>query len=181
MTGPPAKRQPAISLVAAVADNGVIGAAGTIPWRLSTDLRRFKRLTLGKPVVMGRATHESLCKPLPGRDNIVVTGRPLDVPGVTAADTLDEALYAARASAARLGADEIIIAGGGRVYAATIEQADCLYITHVHAEPPGDAFFPPIDPSIWLAGEAEFVPAGERDDFDSAFVTYRRRRSRPGR
>lgn len=167
--------RPAIAIVAAIARNGVIGSAGGIPWRLSTDLRRFKRLTIGKPVIMGRATFESLGKPLVDRDNIVVTSRPVDTAGVTVAATIEEALAAAHASAERLGADEIVIGGGGQIYAATIDIADRLHITHVHAEPPGDTVFPAIDPAIWVAGAAEFVPAGERDTVDSEFVTYLRR------
>jgi dihydrofolate reductase len=159
----------------------VIGAAGGIPWRLSTDMRRFKRLTIGKPVIMGRATFESLGKPLVDRDNIVVTSRALDLPGITLVPTIEAAFEAARASAARLAAEEIIIAGGGQIYAATISDADRLHITHVDAEPEGDTFFPPIDPEIWLAGVTEFVPAGERDNFASSFVTYLRRAPPPSR
>jgi dihydrofolate reductase len=162
-----------VSLIAAVADNGVIGVAGEMPWRLSTDLRRFKRLTMGKPVVMGRKTFESIGKPLAGRVNIVVTRQPdFAAEGVVVASSLPEALEAARAQVGEDG--EVMVIGGGEVYAAAIGQADRLYITHVAASPDGDARFPPIDAAVWRVRSREPAPAGEKDSAASTFVVYDR-------
>lgn len=165
---------PRLALIAAIGTNNVIGHAGAIPWRLSTDQKRFKQLTIGKPILMGRKTYESIGRPLPGRPNIVISSRP--VPGdVIVAGTLDEALSRAATICASSGADEINIGGGGILYTATIERADRLYITHVEASPEGDAFFPAIDPALWRAVSREHVPAGEKDSHPSTFIIYERR------
>ncbi len=162
-----------VSLIAAVAENGVIGAAGGMPWRLSSDLKRFKQLTLGKPVVMGRKTFETIGKPLPGRDNIVVTRQGGFAPaGVIVVASLDAALE----KAATLGAEEVMVAGGGEIYAQAMERADRLYITHVEAAPLGDVRFPLIDKTVWHAGPEIRVPEGEKDSAASRFVIYERRR-----
>lgn len=167
-----------LSLIAAVADNGIIGKAGTIPWRLSTDLRRFKALTLGKPVIMGRKTAESLGTPLVERTNIVVTSMadnpPVD-PGFLCVTSVEEAIHVADEAMEMLGGDEIMIIGGGQIYAATIDRADRLYITHVKATVDGDTVFPPIDPSRWRAADREAIPAGSRDSYATEFVIYERR------
>lgn len=161
--------RPRISLIAAVAENGVIGAGQTMPWRLSSDLKRFRQLTMGKPVVMGRKTFETIGKPLAGRTNIVVSRRN-DVAGesVVVASSLEEAL---RAGAAR-GADEVMIIGGGQVYADAMPLADRLYITHVAARPDGDIHFPTIDPALWRPVSEERYPAGEKDSAATRFVIY---------
>ncbi len=167
-----------LSLIAAVADNGVIGNAGAIPWRLSTDMRRFKALTLGKPVIMGRKTAESLGTPLVERTNIVVTStasNPLIDPGFLCVTSVEEALHVADEAMEALGGDEVMIIGGGQIYAATIDRADRLYITHVKATVEGDTFFPAIDDGMWKATEREHVPAGDRDNFATEFVVYQRR------
>jgi dihydrofolate reductase len=162
-----------IALVAAVAENGVIGLSGALPWRLSSDMRRFRRLTLGKPVVMGRKTFESIGKPLADRVNIVVSGRPDFAPkGVVVAPDLDRALALARQHAGAGG--EVMVIGGGAIYAAAIGRADRLYITHVAASPPGDTHFPPIDPDAWQAVSREAVPAGDKDTAATTFVVYER-------
>ena len=164
-----------IALIAAVARNGVIGDGPALPWRLSTDMRRFKRLTLGKPVIMGRKTFETIGKPLAGRPNIVVTRqRDMQIAGVRVAPSLDAALALAAEEAAKAGASEMMVIGGGEVYAAAIEHADRLYITHVEASPQGDAHFPPIDPAIWKSVESERVPAGEKDSVATTFAVYKR-------
>ncbi len=162
-----------VALVAAVAENGVIGTGGDMPWRLSSDLRRFKRLTMGKPVVMGRKTFESIGKPLAGRVNIVVSRQPGFAPGgVLVAADLDAALDLART---QIGAgDEMMVIGGGQIYAATIGRADRLYITHVAASPDGDTHFPPIDPAVWRVVSREAVPAGDKDSAATTFVVYER-------
>ena len=160
-----------LSLVAAVARNGIIGANQAMPWRLSTDLQRFKRLTLGKPVIMGRRTFESIGKPLAARPNIVVTGnRGMRHEGVTFASSIDAAVAAAMVS----GSDEAMVIGGGMVYAEMIDRADRLYITHVEAAPPGDTRFPPIDPAIWKSISSEVVAASEKDSVATRFVIYDR-------
>ena len=167
-----------LSLIAAVAENGAIGKAGTIPWHLSTDMRRFKTLTLGKPVVMGRKTAESLGSPLVERTNIVVTSsasNPLIDPGFLCVTSVDEASHVADEAMEMLGGDEVMIIGGGQLYAATIDRADRLYITHVKATVDGDTFFPAIDAGMWEATEREQVPAGPRDNYATEFVIYRRR------
>ena len=160
-----------LSLVAAVARNGVIGADDGMPWRLSTDMQRFKRLTIGKPVIMGRKTFASIGKALPGRTNIVLThrgGTPPD--GVVYATSLDAAMEIAAAQ----GEGEAMVIGGGTVYAATIDRADRLYITHVDAAPEGDTYFPPIDPKAWKDTSSEAVGAGKKDSAATTFVVYDR-------
>jgi dihydrofolate reductase len=165
-----------LSLIAAVARNGVIGAKQGIPWRLSTDLQRFKKLTMGKPVIMGRKTFESIGKPLPGRLNIVITrGSRLAADVVCVAD-IDEAIKAAAGS----GAEEAMIIGGGEIYAATIDRANALYITHVDAAPEGDTFFPAIDQSIWTDVSTAALPAGDKDSAATRYVVYHRREAKPG-
>ena len=165
----------AVSIIAAVAENGVIGDGGAMPWRLSTDLRRFKALTLGKPVVMGRRTFESIGKPLPGRANIVVSRRSDYRPeGATAAPSLDAALEAAKAAARESGLDEIFVIGGGEIYAAAMPYADRLHITHVAGRPAGDTRFPVIDPAVWTRVSEEHVPPGGKDTAATTYAVYRR-------
>lgn len=164
------------TIVVAVSRNGIIGRDGDMPWRLSTDLKRFKSLTLGKPVIMGRKTFQSIGKPLPGRPNIVITrDAAFSVPGVEATGSLGEAIELASSLARQGEIDEICVIGGGEIYRQAIDVADVLHVTHVEAEIDGDTSFPAIDPAIWVA-ESEFdVPAGERDTFPTRFVTYLRR------
>jgi dihydrofolate reductase len=165
----------AVVLVAAVAQNGVIGRDGAMPWRLSTDLRRFKRLTDGKPVVMGRKTFEAIGKPLSGRTNIVVSRSPDFSPaGALIAGSVDEAIAVGIEEAERAGVAEVPVIGGGEVYAAAIDRADRMYVTHVAASPEGDTFFPAIDPAQWRPISSEPIPAGERDTEATTFVVYER-------
>jgi dihydrofolate reductase len=163
-----------IVVVAAIAENGVIGRDGTMPWRLKSDMRHFRALTLGKPVVMGRKTYLSLSiKPLPGRTNIVVSrDKDFTAPGVIVAPSLPDALQSARGDAMRRGADAIMVIGGADIYAQAMPFADRLEITRIHAAPEGDAVFPPIDPAVWReAGRAEHL-AGPGDDAGYDVVTY---------
>lgn len=160
-------------LVAAVARNGVIGAAGKMPWRLSTDLKRFKELTIGHSVLMGRKTFESIGKPLSGRQNIVVTRQAdklKDMAGLTFVRDVDMAIDLARYS----GAEDLMVIGGGEIYAATIGRAFRLCITHVEATPEGDTYFPDIDPKIWKSVWSEKVPLGEKDTAATTYVVYDR-------
>lgn len=133
-----------ISLIAAVAENGIIGRDNTLPWRLPADLRHFRRLTLGHPVLLGRRNYESIGRPLPQRTNIVLTRRAgYAAPGCVVVHSLAQALAAAREAA------EVFVAGGAEIYAQTLERAQRFYLTRVHAEIPGDTRFPPLDWSQW--------------------------------
>ncbi|MBD9372852.1 dihydrofolate reductase [Rhizobium sp. ARZ01] len=168
--------EPKIVLVVAAALNGVIGRDGDLPWRLPSDLKRFKQLTVGKPVVMGRRTYQSIGKPLPGRPNIVVTRDTAFRPeGVIVARSLDEALVYARREAQVLGVDEICIIGGGDIYRQTIAIADLVHVTQVQAEVEGDTRFPTIEPVVFEVAHEEEIPQGEKDSHAMRFVTYRRR------
>ncbi len=136
-------------LVVARADNGVIGRDGGLPWRLPADLQRFKRMTVGKPVVMGRKTFDSIGKPLPGRHNIVLTRDPSwSAPGVTVVANLAEAIAAAGLDP-RTRADAVMIIGGAQVYADVLPSATRIELTEVHAAPDGDTILPPFDPARW--------------------------------
>jgi dihydrofolate reductase len=163
-------------LVAAVARNGIIGANGALPWRLSSDLKRFRALTWGKPLVMGRKTFASIGRALPGRETIVVTHDPAFAPpGVFVAHNLDAALDLAAERARAMGGDGVIIAGGGEIYAQTIARANRLFITEVALDAEGEARFPSIDPERWREISRETGERGPRDDADFAFVQYDRR------
>lgn len=165
----------AIVLIAAVADNGVIGRDNAMPWRLSTDLKRFKALTLNKPMVMGRKTYLSIGKPLPERTSIVVTrDRSFRADGVLVANNVEQALDLAAADARRRGANEIMVIGGTDIFTQTMDLADRLEITHVHSRPEGDVYFPAIDPKLWRETARHEQPQGPRDDTGVSFVTYRR-------
>jgi len=171
-----AKSDPKIVIVVAVAANGVIGREGDLPWRLSTDLKRFKALTVGKPVLMGRKTWASLGRPLPGRPNIVISRDPdFKAQGAETAPSLDVALDRARAHAAALGVDEICVIGGGDIYRQSIGMADILHVTEVQAEVEGDTLFPAIDPAIFEKVFEEDLPRGDKDSHAMHFVTWRRR------
>ena len=166
------------TIIAAVARNGTIGRDGDMPWRLSSDLKRFKALTLGKPVVMGRKTYDSIGRPLPGRPNVVISRQAaIDHPAISMAHSLPEAMDAAERLALETAADEICIIGGGQIYAQAINLADRLCITHVEADLDGDASFPEIDPDLWQAEETIAVPAGEKDSYPTRYVVYDRRRA----
>lgn len=163
-----------VTLVVAIADGGVIGRDGGLPWRLATDMKRFKALTMAHPIVMGRKTWESFPKPgpLPGRTNIVVTrDRGWHAEGARVAHSLDAALEVARAAP---GGEDICVIGGGEIYAQAIDRADRLAVTHVEAAVAGETRFPAIDPGLWRAVAEERVPAGERDDHPTRFVLYER-------
>ena len=164
-----------LSLIAAVAENGIIGADGAMPWTLSTDLRRFRSITTGKPVIMGRKTYLSIGRPLPNRVNIVVSRHAGFSPeGVVVVPTLEAAISAAIAAAAASDMVEAVVIGGGEIYRAFLPQADRLYITHVEATVDGDVSFPPIDPALWREVSSEAVPAGPSDSLPTRFTVYER-------
>jgi dihydrofolate reductase len=162
-----------IVLVAAIGENNVIGRNGQLPWRLKSDLQHFRRLTLNKPVVMGRKTFESIGKLLKDRTNIVVT-RDLSraAPGAVLATSIEAALAYAHDDAKRRGVDEIMVIGGNDVFAATLPLADRLEITHVHAAPDGDVFFPSIDSGVWREVSRQDYPAGPQDDAPFTVAAY---------
>jgi dihydrofolate reductase len=166
-----------IVLIAAVADNGVIGADNAIPWRLKSDMQRLKAMTMNKPVVMGRKTFASLKRPLPGRTNIVVT-RDADFrsAGVVATTSFETARAIAHADALRRGAADIAVLGGAEVYAQFFGIADRLEITEVHAAPKGDTRFPAIDKDAWEEVARVRHEAGPDDAVAFSYVTYRRRK-----
>ncbi len=167
---------PKISIVVAVAANGVIGRDGDLPWRLSTDLKRFKALTIGKPVIMGRKTWASLGRPLPGRANIVIT-RNADfvAEGASVVPSLDAAIALAGREAQAAGVDEICVIGGGEIYRQSIALADILHVTEVQATVDGDTRFPDIDPGVFEKVFEEDLPQGEKDSHAMHFVTFKRR------
>lgn len=165
-----------ISLIAAIAVNGVIGRDGRLPWHLSTDLQRFKRLTTGHTIIMGRRTWESIARPLPGRRTIVVTRQP-DYPvadGVQIATSLDEALHTAEAS----GESESFIVGGAELYREALPEADRLFFTEVAAEVDGDTYFPmnfdTFEWEVWNCVETEAHEADSNNDYAFVFVTFER-------
>lgn len=165
-----------LSLVVAVAENGVIGHRGALPWRMPSDLRTFRRLTLGKPVVMGRRTFQSIGRPLDGRDNIVVTrDAAFHAAGVRVAATLEDAIDVAHACARERGADEIAIIGGGEIYRAALALADRIYLTRVHAAPEGDATFPELNPATWHEASRTALARDARDDHAATLVVLERR------
>jgi dihydrofolate reductase len=153
---------PRIAFVVAVARNGVIGAKGDLPWRISSDLKRFKQITMGKPVIMGRKTWESLPKrPLAGRLNIVITrDRAYEAPGGVVVTSVEEALTAAR----QANAEEICVIGGSEIFRHFLPMADRLYLTEVDLAPEGDAVLPPLDFSQWTETSREVHPRAEKDD-----------------
>jgi dihydrofolate reductase len=168
--------EPKISLVVAVSANGVIGRDGGLPWHLPSDLKRFKALTLGKPVIMGRKTWVSIGRPLPGRPNIVISRDPHFVAdGAIAVQSLETALVEARKLAVGLGVDEVCVIGGGEIYRQALDRADVLHITTVAADVEGDTRFPQIDPAIFEKITDEPLPQGEKDSHAMHFSTWRRK------
>ncbi len=166
-----------IALIAAVAGNGVIGARNALPWRVRGDFRRFRALTMGKPLVMGRKTFESIGKPLDGRDNIVLTRKPsAAIEGAVVAESLEEALAIAGDRAAARGVDEIFVIGGGELFKETLPLAQRLYLTHIEAAPEGDAYFPHVAAEDWIETAREPIAPSEGDTARAVHAVYERRR-----
>lgn len=169
-------QKPILSIIVAAAENGVIGLDNDMPWRLSTDLKRFKALTLGKPVIMGRRTFESIGRPLPGRPNIVLTrDREFRADGACTVGSLDDAIALGQRLAAEAGVDEVCVIGGGKIYAQALPLADRIHLTRVLAEIDGDTHFPEIDPQLWNAVSQEEVPAGDKDSHPTRYFVYEKR------
>lgn len=161
---------PLVTLVVAMADGGVIGRDNRMPWHLPADLAHFKRVTMGKPIVMGRKTFASIGRPLPGRTNVVVTrDRAFGAEGVTVAHSLDEALDACG------DVPEAMVIGGGEVYAAALPRARRIHLTEVHAAIDGDTRFPAVDPAAWREVARERRDADDRNPHAMSFVTLERR------
>jgi dihydrofolate reductase len=170
-------RRPEIVLIVAVAENGIIGSQGAIPWRVKSDQLRLKAMTMGKPVVMGRKTFESLRRPLPGRTNIVVTRDPdFRAAGAVVTVSFADAWAIALGDALRRFATEIAVIGGAEIYAQWMGSADRLEVTEVHARPEGDTLFPAIDPAQWEEVARVRNSASGDDCADFSYVTYRRRK-----
>ena len=173
--------QPVISLVVARGRNGVIGRDGDLPWRLRSDLQRFKAITIGKPCLMGRKTWESLpLRPLPGRLNLVLTrDQSYEAEGMAkgalVCATLDEAIEIARETAEEDNVEEICVIGGTALFEAALPRARRLYVTEVDAAPQGDARFPDFDPADWTEVSSEPHEAGEKDDHAFTFRVLERR------
>ncbi len=167
---------PAIAMIAAVAENNVIGRGDELPWRIPSDMAHFKRTTLGKPIIMGRRQFEIFGRPLPGRVNIVVTRKHGYQPdGVIVINDLELALNHAREMAAADGQGEAVVIGGGDIYRQTMPLADRLYITHVGASPEGDTYFPSIDPAAWQLVTREDAEPSPKDEYPYTIAVYERR------
>ena len=165
-----------LSLMVAKASNRVIGRNNKLPWYLPNDLKYFKQVTFGKPVIMGRKTWDSLGKPLPGRTNIVITRQAdFQAEGAKVVATLDEAVTLAENVAFIEGQDEAVVMGGAEIYALALPQADRLYLTEVHAEVDGDTWFPEYDTSEWKEIGREDFPGEGPNPYDYSFVVYERK------
>ncbi|KAE9509858.1 Dihydrofolate reductase type 3 [Candidatus Liberibacter asiaticus] len=167
--------RPEIILIAAITRNNVIGSCGGMPWKISSDLKRFKSLTTGNPVVMGYRTFQSIGRLLPGRTNIIITRDNTRRASVNPEAVLASSILDSLDLASKTGSKKIFIIGGGEIYAQTISLAHTLYITHIEKEIEGDVFFPSIDSNIWKKQEKEIITsAGEGDDYPTRFVIYDR-------
>ena len=165
-----------IAFVVAAAENGVIGRNGQLPWRLPTDLKRFRKLTLGKPIIMGRKTYDSIGKALDGRDSIVVTRRrDFAAPGVHVAGSVAEALEMGRRLARERGVDEVMVIGGADIFAAAMEDADRIYLTLVHGAPEGDVRIALPVPPAWQESAREPMPQSAQDQFPADFIVLDRK------
>ena len=165
---------PKLTIIVAVAENGVIGSGNQLPWRLPDDLKRFKALSLGKPMIMGRKTYDSIGRPLPGRLNIVVSRRgDLQIPGCTVVTSLTEAIAAAGA------VDEIVIIGGADIYRQVLPRVQTIHLTRVHATVPGDVHFPELAANEWRELATEYHPADERHAHAFTFTTFESKGPRP--
>ncbi|MEP4148985.1 MAG: type 3 dihydrofolate reductase [Halioglobus sp.] len=164
-----------LAIIVAAAKNGVIGNNNALPWHLPEDLRYFKRVTMGKPIVMGRKTYESIGRPLPGRVNIVITrDRGWSADGVKVVHSLQEAVTLAAEIAVIDGVNELMVIGGAEIYSAALPQANRLYLTQVHAEVEGDAWLPEIDWSSWREVSRQCHEAGDGNPYDYSFAVFER-------
>ncbi len=165
-----------LTIVVALAENGVIGRDNGLPWRLRTDLARFKRITMGKPMIIGRRNWDSIGRPLPGRRTIVLTRDGTFRPeGAEVAHGWEEALSAAVKAAGEMGSDEIIVGGGAEIYRLALPSVRRVRLTRVHAAPHGDVIFPEFDEAAFVETFRERHPAGEKDEHSFTFIDLERR------
>lgn len=175
MSAPSSAISPQIVFVVAVAENGAIGRDNAMPWHLKSDLKRFKAITLNRPVIMGRKTFVSIGRPLPGRTNIVVTrDKKFQAPGIVVATSLDAAHDIARGDALRRFVTEIMVIGGADIFTQWLKKADRLEITEVHDKPDGDTFLKPVNPAEWQELARTRHSKADGDTADFSYVTYRR-------
>lgn len=175
MNAPSSATTPQIVFVVAVAENGVIGRDNAMPWHLKSDLKRFKAVTLNRPVIMGRKTYLSIGRPLPGRTNIVVTrDKKFQAPGIVVATSLDAARDIALGDALRRFVTEIMVIGGADIFAQWLKKADRLEVTEVHDKPEGDTFLKPVDPAEWAEVARTRHSRADGDTADFSYVTYKR-------
>jgi dihydrofolate reductase len=171
-----------LCLIVAAASNGTIGLNNALPWRLSGDLKRFKEITMGKPIIMGRKTFESIGRPLPGRTNIVLSRDPsFQAANIEVVQDFPTARTVAAHAAERASADEIMIIGGAGIYEIAFPYADRVYLTEVHAEIDGDAVFPAYDKADWIELSRTYQQAASGETFDYSFVTLDRKTAAPKR
>lgn len=165
-----------LSIIVAVAENNVIGRGNTLPWHVPEDLKSFKKITMGKPIVMGRKTYESIGRPLPGRTNIVITRNPeWQAEGVSTVASLAEALALAEQRCVIDGMDELFVIGGEQIYRLAMASAQRIYMTRVHTNVEGDAYFPELSASEWQ--QVANQPASEAAEVDYAFLVFERQSS----
>lgn len=165
------------SIIVAVAENQVIGLNNELPWRVSSDLRRFRLLTMGKPLIMGRKTFVSLGKPLDGRDNIVITrDQEFEAPGAFVTHSLKDAMQLGQVKAIDRGVDEVMIIGGAEVYKEALPIVSRLYYTLIHASPEGDAYFPKLNMEDWSEVSHDKFEASEKDNYDYSLIIYEKNR-----
>ena len=164
-----------LCLIVAITENGVIGKDNDMPWKVSSDLQYFKKITMGKPIIMGRKTFKSIGRPLPGRVNIVVTrDTTFAEEGVITANSLDMALEVGKSLAEAKGLKEVMVIGGAQIYGLCLPEADRLYLTRIHAKIEGDTYFPALDEKEWLEYSSEHNAAGEKDSHDFSFIVLDR-------
>jgi dihydrofolate reductase len=165
-----------VTFVVAVAENGVIGNQGMLPWKLPSDLKRFRQLTLERPIVMGRKTYDSIGRPLDRRDNIVVTRRrDFAPPHIHVAASVEDALRLGRKLAHARHAAEIAVIGGAEIFGAALPQADRVYLTLVHASPPGDTYWHQLDPAQWTEVAREPMVQSANDQYAADFLVLERK------
>ncbi len=162
-----------IVLIAAFAQNRVVGIENRLPWHLPEDLKYFKRTTSGKAIIMGRKTYDSIGRPLPNRTNIVITRNPdFTAPGIKVVDSLEAAIAMAKEVNLINGVEEVMIIGGASIYESALPIADRLYLTHVHAKVEGDAYFPEVNFQKWTEVNREDYKASDKNPYDYSFVVY---------
>ncbi|MEX0583115.1 MAG: dihydrofolate reductase [Sneathiella sp.] len=167
-----------LSAMVAVSENHVIGVDNDLPWRLSNDLKWFRKTTMGKPIIMGRKTFQSLPGPLPGRTGIVVTRDPnFKADGAIITNSIDSALKAGEKAARKMNIDEIVIIGGAEIFRLSLDQLDKIYLTRVHATVEGDTFFPDLNSDEWHEISNEFHAKSEKNMFDHSFIVLKRKKA----